>query len=145
MRDRLVLLTMCVKQYCPFRAIRQFLNCVFMSINARIRQARKAAGLSQSRLAKLLGVTRSACSQWESSQGTVPRRERLEQLAELLDVSYEWLATGRKGKEEKSAFGIKEDSPYKTAMPPDQEELLKLYRTLSLKARIALMEFLRSL
>jgi len=139
------LLTIGVKQYCPFRAIRQFLNCVIMSINARVKQARKAAGLSQARLAKLLGVTRSACSQWESLQGTVPRRERLEQLANLLDVSYEWLATGRKAKEEKSAFGIKEDSLYKGTMSPDQEELLKLYRELSLKARMALMEFLRSL
>ncbi|MGH8120607.1 MAG: helix-turn-helix domain-containing protein [Gammaproteobacteria bacterium] len=116
-----------------------------MSINARVRQARKAAGLSQAGLAKLLGVTRSACSQWESAQGTVPRRDRLEQLANLLGVSYEWLATGRKGKEDKSAFGIREDSLYKPVMTPDQEELLRLYRELSLKARLALMEFLRSL
>src|SRR3972149_7861123 len=116
-----------------------------MSINARVRQARKAAGISQSRLAQILGVTRSACSQWESVQGTVPRRERLEQLANLLGVSYEWLATGVKTKGEKQAFSIKEDAPstYKTAMTRDQEELLRLYNALSVKARIALMEFLR--
>jgi transcriptional regulator with XRE-family HTH domain len=118
-----------------------------MNINARVRQARKAAGISQSRLAQILGVTRSACSQWESPQGTAPRRERLEQLANLLGVSYEWLATGGKGKGEKPAFSIKEDTPsaYKTGMTRDQEELLRLYSALSVKARIALMELLRTM
>ena len=118
-----------------------------MSINARVRQARKAAGISQSRLAQILGVTRSACSQWESLQGTAPRRERLEQLAILLGVSYEWLATGARAKGEKPAFSIKEDAPstYKTAMTRDQEELLRLYNALSVKARISLLEFLRTL
>ena len=117
-----------------------------MSINARVKQARKAAGISQSKLAQVLGITRSACSQWESPQGTAPRRERLEQLANLLGVSYEWLATGRKTKDEKSAFNVREDtSSYRTAMTPDQVELLNLYNALSVKARIALMEFLRTL
>ena len=118
-----------------------------MGINARVRQARKAAGISQSRLAQILGVTRSACSQWESAQGTTPRRERLEQLAILLGVSYEWLATGARIKGERPVFGVKEDAPttYKTVMTRDQEELLRLYGTLSVKARIALMEFLRTL
>ena len=118
-----------------------------MSINARVRQARKAAGIAQSRLAQILGVTRSACSQWESPEGTAPRRERLEQLANVLGVSYEWLATGRKPKDEKQTYTFKENAPthYKTAITPDQEELLKLYNALPVKARIALMEFLRTL
>ncbi len=118
-----------------------------MSINTRVRQARKAAGVSQSRLAEILGVTRSACSQWESAEGTTPRRERLEQLANILGVSYEWLATGRKSKEEKNVFVVREDTspPYRTAGRADQEELLKLYNALSVKKRIALLEFLRSL
>ena len=68
-----------------------------MGIHDRIREAREQAGVSQTELARLLGVTRSACSQWESATGTAPRRERLEQLAQLLGVSFEWLATGRGG------------------------------------------------
>ncbi len=118
-----------------------------MSISARIRQARKDADISQSSLAGMLGVTRSACSQWESAQGTAPRRERMEQLAGVLGVSYEWLATGRKPKEEKTAFMIKEGSvpAYRAAMTDEQEELLKLYNALPMKMRKALLEFLRSL
>jgi transcriptional regulator with XRE-family HTH domain len=117
-----------------------------MSINTRIRQARRDAGISQSRLAEMLGITRSACSQWESVQGTAPRRARLEQLAGLLGVSYEWLATGRKSKEERTAFMVKEGSvsSYRAVMTDDQEELLKLYNALPLKMRKALLEFLRS-
>ena len=118
-----------------------------MSISARIRQARQDAGISQSRLAGMLGVTRSACSQWESTGGTAPRRERLEQLATLLGVSYEWLATGRKPKEGRTAFMVKEGiiPSYRAVMTDDQEELLKLYNALSAKMRKALLEFLRSL
>lgn len=118
-----------------------------MSISARIRQARKIAGLSQARVAGTLGVTRSACSQWEAAQGTVPRRERLEQLASLLDVSYEWLATGRKPREEIPAHLIKEVSGagYRVPLTADEEELLKLYRALPVKKRKAWMDFLRSL
>ncbi len=95
----------------------------------------------------MLGITRSACSQWESARGTAPRRERLEQLANLLGVSYEWLATGRKPKEGKTAFMVKEGivPSYRAVMTDDQEELLKLYNALSVKMRKALLEFLRSL
>lgn len=95
----------------------------------------------------MLGVTRSACSQWESAGGTAPRRERLEQLANLLGVSYEWLATGRKPKEDRTAIMVKEGivPPYRAEMTDDRAELLKLYSALPVKMRKALLEFLRSL
>jgi transcriptional regulator with XRE-family HTH domain len=116
-----------------------------MNINARLRQARKAAGISQSRLAAILGVTRSACSQWESDNGTVPRNERLLELASLLGVSYEWLATGRKPKEEKGNLAVRENTPpqYHVITAVEQEELLKLYSALPVKKRLVLLEFLR--
>lgn len=141
------MLTLAVKQHCPFRVLWQFLNWMIMNINARIRQARMAAGISQIRLAGLLGVTRSAVSQWESQHGTVPRPEHLARLAELLEADYVWLATGKKSREEKPAPGIREDTPsrYKNALSPEQEELLKLYGALPLKSRLALMDFLKTL
>ena len=70
------------------------LHFAAMTIGARIKQARERIGMSQTRLAELLGVTRSACSQWESAGGTSPKRDRLEEIARLLGVNYEWLATG---------------------------------------------------
>ncbi len=107
-----------------------------MSIGSRIKKARQAAGISQADLAQAMGITRSACSQWESDQGTGPRRERLEVLAAELGVSYEWLATGRE------AGAVSEISPsYLTA---DQLELLRLFKGLQPKQRKALLNFLRA-
>jgi transcriptional regulator with XRE-family HTH domain len=64
-------------------------------LNDRVRHARRAAGLSQSGLAERLGVVPSAVAQWESPQGTSPTVAHLAHIAQLTNVSFEWLATGR--------------------------------------------------
>jgi len=65
-----------------------------MSIAKRIRLSRKKKGLTQEELAKSIGVTKSACGQWER-EATCPSVENLAKLAIELDVYFEWLATGR--------------------------------------------------
>lgn len=72
------------------------------SIAIRIRESRKAKGLSQKQLADAIGVTPSAISQYEIKSGTEPSLKNLSKIAKALDVSFEWLATGRgvKGIEE---------------------------------------------
>lgn len=61
----------------------------------RLTAARKVAGeLSQTALAKKMGLTRSAVSQWESDT-TSPTSDNLRQIAVICDVDYDWLATGR--------------------------------------------------
>jgi transcriptional regulator with XRE-family HTH domain len=109
-----------------------------MTLGARIRTARQAAGLSQSRLAELMGVTRSACSQWEADTGTAPRRQRLERLARLLGVSYSWLATGA----EEAHTALREEPAL--YLNEEQRELLRLYQQLSPPRRRALLAFLRA-
>ncbi|MDZ7735004.1 MAG: helix-turn-helix domain-containing protein [Gammaproteobacteria bacterium] len=113
-----------------------------MDIGTRIRQARIAAGLSQARLAELLGVTRSACSQWESPQGTVPRGTRLAELAGLLGVSYEWLAMGSHG--DSSYTGTDGPSDQRGGLNARQKELLRLYDQLPASGQAALMKFLHA-
>lgn len=67
-----------------------------MSLDSRIRVARRRAGISQAGLAELVGVSRSAVANWESARArTYPSTERLQRIAEETDVSYEWLAIGR--------------------------------------------------
>ena len=67
-----------------------------MKLSTRIRTARMRARMSQTELAELLGVSRSAVGNWESAKGRVsPSSERLSELALATGVSYEWLATGR--------------------------------------------------
>ena len=66
-----------------------------MGLAARIRRARRIAGISQQALADALGVTRSAVSNWESDSGVRPATDRLAVLARALHVGFEWIATGR--------------------------------------------------
>ncbi|HXF08357.1 MAG TPA: helix-turn-helix transcriptional regulator [Candidatus Acidoferrales bacterium] len=111
-----------------------------MNIGQRIQLAREKSGMSQTRLAELLGVTRSACSQWESGSGTSPRRERLEQLAKLLSVNYEWLATGRGSMRGRSSLPKRDGM-----LTPEEQELLNAFGQLPSGARRALIDFLRAL
>ena len=66
-----------------------------ISMPMRIRRARVQAGLTQSELARRLGVQRSAVTQWERDNGTVPSVVHLAQLASETQVCFEWIATGR--------------------------------------------------
>ncbi|MCS3903309.1 transcriptional regulator with XRE-family HTH domain [Methylohalomonas lacus] len=118
-----------------------------MDIGVRIKKARLAAGISQVRLANLLGVTRSACSQWElSGGGTSPRGERLAEIARLLDISYEWLATGHSGghddSEVQNIFMTGSDERSGQRLTAQQRELLALFDRLSTSAQAALLKLL---
>jgi transcriptional regulator with XRE-family HTH domain len=64
-------------------------------MSARIRHARRLIGLSQSALAKTLGVGPSAVAQWELPTGTSPTLGHLTEIAKVAGISFEWLATGR--------------------------------------------------
>ncbi|WP_425409960.1 helix-turn-helix domain-containing protein [Hyphococcus sp.] len=63
------------------------------SIGDRIRQARKAKGLSQSDLALRVGVSQPAIANWESGIHD-PRRLTLAKLADALGAPLDWLAAG---------------------------------------------------
>ena len=63
----------------------------------RIRVARHAAKFTQEALADRLGVTRGAVANWECVDEAMPASRRLEKIALVTGVAYEWLATGRGG------------------------------------------------
>lgn len=114
-----------------------------MSIAARIRKARLEAGFSQSHLADLMGVTRSACSQWEQPDGTSPRGARLQRLATVLGVSVEWLATGRDDARDARAA---DPSPgYRNALSAEELEILDRYAQLDRDGRRLLLGLVRRL
>lgn len=66
-----------------------------MSIGQRISELRKQRAYSQEYVAEQLGVSRQAVSKWETDL-SVPDTNNLIGLSELLGVSVEYLATGRK-------------------------------------------------
>jgi transcriptional regulator with XRE-family HTH domain len=59
-------------------------------IAARIREARKMAGLSQTQVAKMLDLHRPSISEIEAGNRSVSAEE-IAQLAEIFDVSASWL------------------------------------------------------
>jgi transcriptional regulator with XRE-family HTH domain len=59
----------------------------------RIALVRSIAGWTQTKLAKSIGVSRGAVSQWEANK-TFPSAVNLRKIATLLKVSFDWLATG---------------------------------------------------
>ena len=63
-----------------------------MVLGERLRDARKAKNLSQEELAKQLFISRSALAKWETGQ-SMPDIRMLKQLAHVLDVSLEYLAS----------------------------------------------------
>lgn len=77
----------------------------------RIRQARKHAKLAQTALATLVGVHRSAVSQWEQPAGSMPTVENLARIAISTSVQFEWLATGRGRMEYQSDLSGEEETP----------------------------------
>lgn len=97
-----------------------------MSIAQRILVARKAKGWSQANLAEQLEVSRASCSQWERG-ATSPSVEHLSKLALLLDIQFEWLATGRGEREYKNLNQINDmDSDN----PLESQQILSLYQLL---------------
>lgn len=65
------------------------------SMASRIRRARTMASMTQTELARRVGVQRSAVTQWERDSGTCPSVNHLAQIACETKVYFEWLATGR--------------------------------------------------
>ena len=66
-----------------------------MTLTQRIRLSRRHGGISQSTLADLVGVHRSAVSHWESVKPKRPNIGHLLAIAVACGVQFEWLATGR--------------------------------------------------
>lgn len=65
-----------------------------MNFSERLAKARKAKGFTQSNVAEKLNVSFQAVSQWETG-GTMPETEKLIDLAEIYQVSLDWLLTGK--------------------------------------------------
>ena len=70
----------------------RFLNKT-MDLKERIKNSRIAAKMTQEELARAVGKTRNAVTQWESGASR-PRLNTLEKIAEALEVSVDWLLTG---------------------------------------------------
>ena len=115
-----------------------------MKMPERIRRARRKAGHSQSSLAEVLKVQRSAVSNWESANEIQPSLHNLIAIAKVCAVSFEWLGTGR-GK-----MSLEDDLADVPAAEAefvelrDEREMLAMYRDLPHKKQQLMIEVLRA-
>lgn len=64
-----------------------------MTVGQRVLKIAKDKGITQAALAKKLGIDQSAISLWKTRNG--PALDKIVPLAEILDVSIEYLLTGK--------------------------------------------------
>lgn len=76
-----------------------------MTTSERIRQARKAAGLTQEQLAKKLGVKHSVISKYECGRVVNLKRDKISEIANALNVRPSWLMCMEDEKENQSTTG----------------------------------------
>jgi transcriptional regulator with XRE-family HTH domain len=118
-----------------------------VNTNQRIAQARKNKGYSQAKLAELVGVSRGSCAHWEQAI-SIPSMENMSRLAVTLEVSFEWLSTGR-GEEHypKHRTGVSEPrasyGPESDYIPKDQQEIIQIFRSLDLDSQELALQLLR--
>ena len=75
-----------------------------MNIGSKIAEARKKKHLTQEQLAELLNVSRQSISRWESNQ-TYPDMDKIVFLAEILEVSCDYLLTDQALPQENGTAG----------------------------------------
>ena len=114
-------------------------------IGNRIKSARAARKRSQQWLADEVGVTQSSVSEWETIK-TDPATENLKRIAKVLDVDFEWLATGR-GEMEMQYRPVAMKTAEPMAIYPsyseEQREFLALFDKLPRGKREVLLTFMR--
>jgi transcriptional regulator with XRE-family HTH domain len=111
----------------------------------RIRQARVRAGLTKAELARRVGVCLSAVVQWEHPDGTLPNVGNLARAAQVTDVAFEWLATGRGSARLSAADGPPAIDPVMIASTLFEERLLQIARRLPSQHHEPLLVFLSAL
>lgn len=93
------------------------------TIGERITEAREARGLSQAALARRIGISRSAISQWESN-GTTPAADKALKLERVLRYRAEYLIEGTLPKEAPAyLYSIATEEPERTDLHEAIHEL----------------------
>ena len=106
----------------------------------KIKEARKAAGLSQKYVALALGLKGPSVSNWESGK-TQPTPENLKALANLFNVSVDYLL-------DRDDLPQEENADTKTEPIPEDEqfaEYIKLWPKMTKKDRAFILHMMRKM
>lgn len=110
-----------------------------MALDERIKTCRQSAGLSQEKLAELIGVSRQAVTKWEAGQ-SAPSTENLFRLAEILGTTVDFLLT----EQEKAGPTPAEQVYYLYKLEQEQKAALraKQWKTRLREALLVLLVYL---
>ncbi|WP_157964445.1 helix-turn-helix domain-containing protein [Ephemeroptericola cinctiostellae] len=102
-------------------------------IGKRIKDARQALNVKQKWLSANLGITATAVSKWESGE-QFPTLDKLSKIALLLNINFEWLATGRG----------EMVAPAQSVAPPTDElsAMIRAMNSLSAEQRNVVLKFI---
>lgn len=105
-----------------------------MSTADRIKEARKAAGLTQKELASKLGVKHSAVSKYEQGRVVNLKRETIANIAAVLNVKPSWLM-------------CMDDSTKKTTIELSEKELaiIDMFRAMNEEGQEKVYDYIRDL
>lgn len=118
---------------------------VVTDMSSRIRRSRLLASISQSELARRIGIQRSAVTQWERNDGTTPSVAHLAQIASETAVCFEWLATGRGPTRPNPGSFDTAILPQDLAFDELESRVLAGLRRLSRRKREAIVQMIESL
>ena len=82
-----------------------------MTLEDKIRKYRKQAGISQEKMAELIGVSRQAITKWENGTGT-PDIANLVAIAELFQISLDELLLNEKREKKQSGYLYESTTEY---------------------------------
>ena len=86
-----------------------------MTLGERIKACRQQAGMSQEKVAELVGISRQAVTKWETNQ-SAPSTENLFKLAEIFETTVDMLLHEEASGEETRAEVITEEqAPFELA------------------------------
>ena len=92
-----------------------------MEFSKRVLQARKVKGMSQEKLAELVGVSRQAVSKWETGEAK-PDLEKLIAICDVLELSMDYLCFGKQEESCKAELPVTEkDSCGQKRVSPKQK------------------------
>ena len=115
-----------------------------MKMAARIRRARRRAGMSQAQLAAAVNVRRSAVSNWESIADVHPTMTNLAAIAHACNVSLDWLGTGR-GAMPFDDLDHVQAADAELVDVPAERRLLAVFRSLPRYSQVLILDLLELL
>lgn len=112
-------------------------------MHERLREMRKALGLTQRQLGDALGIRDSAISKIEKGENALTE-QNIRAICREFNVSYEWLSTGRGEMFEDLPETLLSELAQQYHLNPQDIQIIKAYLELTEQERTVIQKYLRA-